>query len=365
MKTVLIYCQYLVGVGHLIRSLSLCRELLAEARVVLLQGGPDIDRTIDHPRFTHLQLTPLLGEVSSDQLRSPDGLGLDAVWAARRTEIDAALEQPVDLVITEYFPFSRRPFTAEIEHLLVAARSRHGAPALCSLRDLPNPQIALPTAERDRLLGEYFRAVLWHGDASVGIPCPDGLPAAVELVPTGYVAPPKLTSVPANNGTIVVSIGGGRFGTLLFDRVLAVAHRFADRRFILYASPFASGYLEENGTLPDNVEARPFSADFEQQLAGAELSLSLFGYNTAVSIARYGVNALVYPYERFVEQVSRAQAFERKGLVRCLHRSELDDPELLFGRIEQALAEPLVAAGSLDLNGAGRARQYVARLFAS
>ena len=59
-KTVLFYCQHLLGVGHISRSLAICRALLDRFDVVFLQGGPDIGRTLALPGFEHVFLPPLL-----------------------------------------------------------------------------------------------------------------------------------------------------------------------------------------------------------------------------------------------------------------------------------------------------------------
>ena len=56
---VLFYCQHLIGVGHLTRSLALVNKLVDRFDVCFVQGGPDIGRLPD-PRVDHRFLAPLM-----------------------------------------------------------------------------------------------------------------------------------------------------------------------------------------------------------------------------------------------------------------------------------------------------------------
>jgi predicted glycosyltransferase len=42
MKKVMLYCQYLTGMGHLVRSTEIIKELVHDFEVCLINGGPPI-----------------------------------------------------------------------------------------------------------------------------------------------------------------------------------------------------------------------------------------------------------------------------------------------------------------------------------
>ena len=61
-----------------------------------------------------------------------------------------------------------------------------------------------------------------------------------------------------------------------------------------------------------------FSLDFVSELATADLSISMAGYNTCTDILSAGVPALVYPFPENREQGMRAVRLEKLGVLKVL-----------------------------------------------
>jgi predicted glycosyltransferase len=106
----LFYCQHLLGLGHLTRSLATCQELVEHFDVDFIQGGPDAKKTLKHPHFQHTFLDPLLMKESDSSLYDPSGKYTpEELMERRRQQINDLLDQhSYAAVITELFPFGRK-----------------------------------------------------------------------------------------------------------------------------------------------------------------------------------------------------------------------------------------------------------------
>ncbi len=373
---ILFYCQHLLGVGHLTRSLALCRALCDQFDVVLAQGGPDIGRTVEHPRFRRLQLTPLLMREEKNELYDPrQQRSPDSILAERRAQLDALLQaQDFAAVIVELFPFGRKKFAGEILHLLDAAKARRPrCVTACSLRDiLVEKRDGL---ERDQriaaLVNERFDLVLVHSDPDLirlEETFSQTATIAERLRYTGFVTEqaglPSGRVIPKRRPEVLVSLGGGLVGTELALAVLHVARYFPHLlfRFILgpYAAPELSDALRNAASDPGagKVRAEGFRPDFEHELRQVALSVSLAGYNTVMNILSTRTPALVLPHDANREQGLRAGRLAERGLLRVLGRDDLK-PEALRMAIERAL-QFTPAEVPVDLNGANATARILA-----
>src|SRR5712691_10276369 len=220
MSSVLFYVQYLLGIGHLQRSLRIAQALVQEGvAVTLVCGGVPVALPHD-PSLRTVQLTPVRALDARFELVDSVGQPIDdALREGRRAALLAAFaaSRP-DAVIIEGFPFARRAFRFELEPLIAAVRAATPRPRLlCSVRDIVTVR---DDSERHREIVERVRrdfdAVLVHGDP-VLIPFDASFPAAPEIadrvIYTGYVSPPP-EAMPESmpGGEIVVSAGGGAAG---------------------------------------------------------------------------------------------------------------------------------------------------------
>ncbi len=91
--TVLFYCQHLLGIGHLSRSLSLCRRLCEDFDVEFVQGGPDVGRTLRRPGFRHHFLRPLVMNEGESRLIDPEGKkNAEEIFVERRRSLNQLCE---------------------------------------------------------------------------------------------------------------------------------------------------------------------------------------------------------------------------------------------------------------------------------
>lgn len=381
MPKILIYCQHLLGLGHVFRTMRIAAALTARGNVTLVLGGV-VPKEVPLPGNVELiQLPAVDAGPDFDGLR-PVGGGISlAETCDLRREILLEVFRTIqpDVLMTELYPFGRFQFDFELKPLLALARATMPRPLMISsVRDVLVSKQDGGRKERRSLclLAEFYDGVIVHGDprvvafeqsftAAAEIPCP--------LYYSGYVAPPMPLGAAAPDAPprIVVSAGGGRdpSGVELLKSVLAAAHLLSARIphvFHMFAGPAVSSgdYLPLRALSLDlpNVRLEKSTPDLTGTMKGAALSISMGGYNTVLDVLASGVRALVYTTSANgdSEQYFRAARLEALGRIHLLARADLT-PDGLAGRIESALAEPSPRFAA-DLDGAERTAQIVASL---
>lgn len=308
---ILIYCQYVWGMGHLFRSLELAKAFTPHWVTVVAGGQPveiELDDHIDLVRlptlymdekFTHL----ISGEPDSD---------VDTVKARRLGILQGLIEHDrPDVVIIELFPFGRTAFQFELTPFLNMIRGGQfgNIKTVCSLRDILVEKKD-PTAYQERvlnLLERHFDLLLIHSDerllplsrtfsreGEIGIP----------VVYTGFVTrqpdPQRLYQlqnqlmIPDGVKLIVASAGGGRSGFRLLEPVLQACRLLSTQsrlRLEVFTGPFMeeSEFEQLEALSESDINIRRFTDDFLEYLTLADLSISLAGYNTCMNLLVTGV----------------------------------------------------------------------------
>ena len=162
------YCQHVLGIGHLFRSLEISRAL-SNHEVILVSGGPPVDITL--PRHvTEFRLPELQMDREFRGVFSADSpAGIDQVKEERQKRLFALLaaEKP-DVFLIELYPFGRKAFRFELDPVLQAVGDKRIScgSVVCSVRD-----ILVEKEDRDKhelravkTLNRYFDAVLVHAD---------------------------------------------------------------------------------------------------------------------------------------------------------------------------------------------------------
>ncbi|HHP7230853.1 MAG TPA: glycosyltransferase family protein, partial [Xenococcaceae cyanobacterium] len=212
MKKILFYCQYLAGIGHLVRSTEIIRSLVKDFEVCLINGGQLIPG-FEFPSEARVIHLPAVWE-DGDRLKPVDSsLTIEEVKESRQQQILEVLEefQP-DCIITECFPFSKHKLKFELKPMLEQAHaSDRNIAIVCSLRDLimTQPMPEAPKMRRQqricKLINHYYDLVLFHGDANL-LRLEDSFPAVNKLncdvFYTGYVAP-AVEELPATPEDII------------------------------------------------------------------------------------------------------------------------------------------------------------------
>lgn len=371
---VAVYCQHVLGMGHLFRTLQIVAALAGNERLLLV-GGPDTPAAV--PDGVAVTRLPELSMDAGFSALSLSGEALGAVKEARRAILlDALATFSPDVFFVELYPFGRKAFEFELVPALAAARAGAFGPCrtVCGVRDIlveKKDRAAYEARVLDRL-GRFFDAVAVHADPAL-FPLSATFSRAAEIpVPvhyTGYVAavPTVLRSreavrrelgVGQGGELVVVSAGGGKVGSELLLATLAACRehpRLARAAVRVFSGPFCedaafAALTKEASELVDARVAR-FTTDFADVLAAADLSVSLAGYNTVMTLLAAGARALVFPFDQNREQRLRAERLAEMGLLGVLDPGDLD-PARLAGRLMAALEGAKPPRAAVDLNGA-------------
>lgn len=370
--SIFFHVQWLLGIGHLQRSLRIAEALLREgAEVTLALGGPATPGVAIAPAIRKVQLPPVRALDAGFALVDDRGEAIcDEFRAVRRGRLLAALgEARPDVVVIEGFPFARRAFAFELDPLVAAAREA-GARVACSVRDVivmrDDPKRHRAAIERVR---GGFDVVMVHGDPEF-IPFSASFPPAAEIadrvVYTGYVADPAPPVDDAPKGEVVVSAGGGKAGAALLRAALEA--RLAG---CLSGLPWRllTGMNVDEGEFsrlcteaPERVAVERFRADFPALLRRCRVSVSQCGYNTALDIVAARAPAVLVPFAAGseTEQLTRAEHLAARGAAILVREDELT-PARLGAAIEEAASRPPKPL-KIDTGGARRSAEIIAAL---
>ena len=354
---IMIYCQHVLGIGHLVRTLEIARAM-REHQVTLVTGGPPVSLNIpSHVRMVRLPGLRMDADFADLRPVGPD-LSLEEVKIKRL----ACLRQLVreirpDALLVELFPFGRNAFSFELLPLLEDIR-RGLLPAyriICSVRDILVEKKERQKYEQRVLdrLNSLFDALLVHGDPEV-ISLDDTFgrmkDIRIPVIYTGYVsrrADPgqaarlrnRLPGLPARK-LIVVSAGGGSVGCRLLKIAVQAYPRLASSAVMVV---FTGPYLDEAayGELKQNAQPglfiKRFSSHFPSWLAAADLSISMGGYNTAMDVLASSTPALIFPFAQNREQALRCERLARLVSLRQLTEAELS-PGMLAAIIQETMS---------------------------
>ena len=400
-RSVLLHVQYLLGIGHLQRSLRIAGALARDGiTVTLVNGGPPAAELAADPKVRVVQLEPVRARDASFALVDDAGQPIGDTLRARRQEalLAAFAAARPDAVVIEGFPFARRAFAFELDPLIAAAQAATARPrVICSVRDI----IAWrDDRARHRTIAERvcrdFDAVLVHGDPKL-ISFEASFPAAPDiadrLIYTGYVYEPHLTLPSLRDGPlplppggrrgklaatrgevgdsiprsgVVVSAGGGAAGAALLNAALAARRDgcLADApwRLLTGANLPEAEYAALCRSAPAGVTVERFRPDLPALLRHCRVSVSQAGYNTVLDILLARARAVLVPFaaERETEQLMRAERLAALGAAVLVRESDLS-PATLATAIERAAArEP--ARVMVNTDGAANSARIIAAL---
>ena len=382
------YCQHVLGMGHLVRSLEIVRAL-NEYDVYFLNGGELLPEVQIPPAIHMINLPPIKSDSEFEGLHSVDSaLPIEEIKKARLhlllLEFDRI--QP-DVLILELFPFGRKRFAFELVPLLARIRLLGGrTKVVCSLRD-----ILVSKSDQTRheewvvaLMNRYFDLLLVHSDPtfqSLDETFAQRQALTCDIQYTGFIAqeaPPPQTEPlelipndPEGTPLIVVSIGGGRVGYELVECAIKASGQLSpslSHRMVIFTGPYMSE--KEYTHLQQLVRGKPqialqrYTNQFLSYLNQADLSISMAGYNTCMNIVSTGVRALVLPFmgRGNEEQLLRTRKLEEQGKVIGLDPNKLQ-PDYLMKKIEETfLTPPCVKGSPIDIQGAEKTSGLIKEL---
>lgn len=376
MKKILFYCQYLAGMGHLVRSTEIVRQLVPDFQVCFVNGGQPIAEFELPDRIEIVHLPPILEEAG--ELQAVDSaVDIEVVKQQRIQQLLAVFDrfQP-DAVITECFPFSKHRVKFELLPLLDRAKAaNYPVKILCSVRDLVMTQTLSPQAWARKyekvcdLVNRYYDLILFHGDPQLQR-LEDFFPQADRLQPevyyTGYVAqslpdtplsPIDAANLSQDRPMIVASVGGGRFGYELLNalkQASPILTRSIPHRIYAFAGPLMpEAQFQDLLDATAELTIRRFTPHLIEYMHRSDLSISLGGYNTTMNILQTGVRALVFPFiseNQAGEQSIRAEKLEKQGILQVLHPEDLRGDQLAAKILDYLQQQP--SPHRFDLQGA-------------
>ena len=355
MKTLLFYCQHILGIGHLIRSMAIARGLTQDSKVYFVNGGEVIQDFPIPEGIEIINLPAIKTDANFRELQVPDGFAdVESTLEYRRDRLLEICDRirPA-VVMVELFPFGRRRFSTELIPLLERAK-QYGAKVTCSLRDIvvTKQDQARHEAKVCKLMNRYFDQLLIHGDPQF-LPLENSFSRVNDLSCgvhyTGYVVPDVGRQFPPKTKTdppmILVSVGGGRFGHELLDGVAEASELLAGilpHQIQMFTGPFAPDHVYESLQLlashRPNLTVERYTPDLLSYMAKADLSISMAGYNTTLNVLQTGVRAMQMPFtgNDDQEQRLRSNRLADLGIITVLDPRELQ-PSILANKIIDTL----------------------------
>jgi predicted glycosyltransferase len=342
MKRLMFYCQHILGMGHLVRSMEIVRGLVHDFQVCFINGGEVVKGFTIPEGIEVINLPAIKTDAEFQTLRAVDeSLTLSEVQEIRKTQLLEICDHlKPDVLMIELFPFGRGKFSFELIPLIERARSNPRTKVVCSLRDIVVTKRDTLKYEQKvcKLMNQYFDLLLVHGDpqfqplemtfSRVGdLQCP--------VHYTGYVVQPQpsiASTARLQQPLILVSVGGGRFGHDLLNCVLQAAPILAKKlphKIQIFTGPFMLeekfSELQEIANQCPNVQLERFTPNLLTYMQQADLSISMSGYNTTMNVLTTGVKAMILPFtgNDDQEQTIRASRLEELGVVDMIRPEDL------------------------------------------
>lgn len=373
MRTVL-FCNEMLGLGHVGVSLSVAEELVKDPddTAVIVTGSPAAG-TFRLPPGVDVVKIPT-APVDADSAWASTGrnaaaglhLEQERITGLRADIYLAAVERvDPDVVLVDYRPVGRY---RDVVPALEAVKRRGRAINAFGVWDSDDSPAALRTTWTDDLIGDVGR--LYDLAFVYGPPEPDDIrvaalhSAGLAVHEVGFVSRPPATTCPSDlePGYLLVMAGGGVDGAPMFEAVVdAVSDREIDVPLVLLTGPLMSAAeissLRESASAIDALvfESR---SDVRELLFGARAVVSMAGYCSTTEILASGKPALFVP--RVIpreEQFNRARRLAADGRAAMLHPDDLSASTMGEAIVELLAAEPRPAA---RLSGAADVRSVLA-----
>ncbi len=360
---ILWYVQNVIGIGHVIRSLKICREFI-DAQITFLIGGQHFDL----PKYPNINIVYLPGimmnETFTDIFPCDTTKTMDVTWNNRRSVLRNLLcSSSYDLIVTEIFPFGRSSVRWEVLDLLKYNRLKpKPAKVVCSLRDV----LFLEHADKDypkymkSYANDLYDLILVHADKQFD-QFKEQVSFAHELVVpvvyTGYVVNKMIDHSKTDIPSVCVNIGSGSVCVdLIFKSILASISLYPEFQHELhvYLGPYLSTeYRQQIVELSKNfnhIRINEFDPDFCSILKQFHLSISLAGYNTTLELLAAGIPGIVYPFYSNHEQVERLSKLNTHNQLTVIAENELT-VENLTKLMRERLSSNQEYTSRIDLSG--------------
>ncbi len=388
MKKIMFYCQYHLGMGHLVRSLEILRCLTKDFKVCFVKAGWEVEG-FEVPQEVEVVTLPLLLSENRQVKVADSSQDLEEIKQIRKNQLLNVFDkfQP-DCLIMEGYPFKKHQFEFELIPLLERVRvAGLETKIVCSFRDIVMAKHYQNRAEVNekicQLMNQYFDLLLVHSDPkfhSLEESFSRVKDIKSEIRYTGYVAqsPPEYSAI-ANEGCvslkmkkpmILVSVGGGQLGHNLLEAIVEaspVIEKFLPHHIQVFTGPFIPNdkflQLQKAAANLSNLTLSKYTPNLLAYMEKAQLSISLCGYNTTMNILSTGVRSMILPSNKDWEQKIRAEKLERLGLAKVIYPQDLT-PDRFAQKILANLNRKATVKTfePLDLQGAQKTSAFLQEL---
>lgn len=390
---ILIYTHDAFGVGHIRRSLHIVRALndhAPQAAILLVTGSQSVGMLKDLPQNADYVKLPTIAASGARLDKLPTlGVGLVEISLLRRNLIQEIVRTfAPDVLVVDNWPLGARQ---ELVPTLHETR-RNSTRTILGLRDIVDPpQKVRKSWTRQGMytvLDRYYDRILIYGvpevlDAVEAYALPSSIAEKVHYC--GYVTaddPPLRTpkEVRAKLGFtgrfVLATVGGGGDGFPLLQAFLQALPHLPDTSAVVVTGELMT--QDDRAELlaltagHSAVVLRDYEPDMRSHMAAADVVLAMGGYNTTTEILALQARAIIVPRTwrsgehsnrgrtgADEEQLVRAQALQKMGLVDMLHPDSLS-PERLVERIAAAFDSPKAKPNvSVDVRGLERVAQQI------
>lgn len=379
---ILLHCQYVYGIGHLVRVVELARGLSDHFQIFILNGG-EVVPNFDIPEtLKFIQLPAIYKEENSNSLSSVDeSISIEQCFKRRKSIITQSVEEiKPDILITEHFPFGLL-FENEVIELISKVKLLNPvAKIVSSVRDIIESNGG---GKRDEyvcaLINQWYDLVLVHGDENfVALSKSFSKTAKVNIpvIHTGYVVRPVPEAQKVEKPPLILaSVAGGRMGNELLDSLINSHLRIKEikrHNLVLFSGAFQKDFEKQQDKVlslkSDEIEIHFFdSKKYLKYLSYASLVISLGGYNSIIESVSAKKPMLIYQ-RGFSggneEQNIRIQLFQKNGYLDILTSDDLT-AETLSIRILNKINNPKAPDCELNLNGVQNSSQALTNLMNS
>jgi len=383
---VLFYSHDGLGLGHTRRHFAVAAALAEQSphSAILLATGSEDACRYGLPRQVEILKLPGLRKDANENYSSRRlHVSVNEIRSLRSALLSSAVRafEP-EVVLVDKHPFGA---SGEFKDGLETLR-RRGGRAVLGLRDiLDHPrQVRMDWSKVQQQIPHYYDKVLVYGERDVFDPV-----VAYDFSPTlaqrtafcGYVFQ-KESGVALENfdwpfpkrhertrPVVLATTGGGEDGFRLLSTFIRAAAG-APWQSVVVAGPMmpdAELNEVERTCAEHSVAFRHYVPHLSALFPSVDALVCMGGYNTLVEAAALGVPTVCVPRVKpRLEQLLRAEAFERLGLLQVCHPDELK-PQSLQAKIKSTLLVPRPrlhqkARSTLDFNGARRAAQCLLSL---
>jgi predicted glycosyltransferase len=384
---VLIYSHDSFGLGHLRRCRAIAHALVAHHKklnVLILSGSPIIGRFSFRARVDFVRVPGII------KLRNGEYTSLNLDVNVRHTLALRAsiIEHTAQVFRPHLFLVDKEPLglLGEARKTLTMLKRQGGCRLVLGLRDIMDePGLLAAEWRRKRVMPALERLYdqIWvYGLQQIYDPISAyGLPPSVaaKTTFTGYLQrepqldlhlPHGVAETVRKGPFLLVTPGGGGDGAELVDATLAAYERYDGRlpwRALIVYGPFLPAHhralFERRAARLDRVTTLTFHEHLENLMEKAAGVVCLGGYNTFCEVLSLNKRSLIVPrITPRAEQLLRAEAAQKLGLVQMLHPAELT-PEALGEALAQLPEQPPPASHGIPglLDGLTHINATVAR----